>query len=92
MNKRDIFIEITLSVLLKSSAVFLYFRKIIFRLARSRLVRLRIIILYLARLYVVIVRFERLYARLNRKKDHSKIKSLLGTKNRRVYIFKLFLR
>ena len=84
MDRRDISTETILFVLLKRSVIFLRFLNLVLRLARSRPVYLRIMIFRLARLHVAVVRFERFRARLNRKKNHSEIKSLLGTESRRI--------
>src|SRR6266487_6376185 len=83
INKRNIFIKTVLFAFLKRSVVFLRFLNLALRLARFSLIRLRIMILCLTRLYVTIIRFERLRARLNRKKNRFKVKSFLGIENRR---------
>ncbi len=64
--------------------VFLRFLNLVLRLARLYLIRLRIIILRFARLYVAIVRFERLRAQPDRKKNRPKIKSLLGIESEKI--------
>jgi len=84
VDRKDTSIKITLFALLKRSVVFLRLPSLALRLARSRPTRLRIIILRLARLYIAIIRFERLRARLNRKKDRPKIKSLLGIESEKI--------
>ncbi len=84
IDRRDISTETILFALLKKSVVFLRFLSLALRLARPRFICLRIIILRLARLYAAVLRFERLHARPDRKKDRSKIKSLLGIESGKV--------